>query len=263
MKVERKPKDRFEHIFAEEIHESIDAIQAACDFGNKFISNHQVVLGGFENSKEELNLIQNLIIASNGCSFVAAQYGAFLMKHLEIFNSVKVLEGYQVRKKDMERIKYAGYLTLSQSGNSKSLTKGVQLACELGITCINVINVEDSPVSRVVSDMADDVFDNESIGMYMKSGFCYSDVKSFLPQVISLALVSIWFSDLKALKTNNEIRQKRAQLIKDIEKLPGQLQFVLGENSALLEKVAERLRDQKNLFILGKGAGHIVGNYIA
>jgi hypothetical protein len=35
----------------EEIVESIDAIDLATDFGGKFISDHQVLLGGFEKAK--------------------------------------------------------------------------------------------------------------------------------------------------------------------------------------------------------------------
>jgi hypothetical protein len=38
----------------EEIYESIDAVDQATDFGGKFISNHQVVLGGLEKAKTEL-----------------------------------------------------------------------------------------------------------------------------------------------------------------------------------------------------------------
>lgn len=44
----RKPKPTYNHIVHEEILESIDAVDSATDFGGKFISNSQVILGGFE-----------------------------------------------------------------------------------------------------------------------------------------------------------------------------------------------------------------------
>jgi glutamine---fructose-6-phosphate transaminase (isomerizing) len=47
IQIQKKPKTRFEHIMHEEIIESIDAIDLATDFGGKFISDHQVILGGF------------------------------------------------------------------------------------------------------------------------------------------------------------------------------------------------------------------------
>lgn len=44
----RKPKTSYNHIVHEEIYESIDAVDQATDFGGKFISDNQVILGGFE-----------------------------------------------------------------------------------------------------------------------------------------------------------------------------------------------------------------------
>ena len=52
----------FAHIMHEEIVESIDAVDRATDFGAKFISAHQVLLGGFEKAKDELEQIEDLII---------------------------------------------------------------------------------------------------------------------------------------------------------------------------------------------------------
>lgn len=81
--------------------------------------------------------------------------------------------------------------------------EGVKNAARLGLTCLNVVNAEDSPITRVINEMdlmseADDIwFDNENIGMYMKAGYCHSDIKSFMVQVICLSLVALWFSRAK------------------------------------------------------------------
>jgi len=34
----------------------------------------------------------------------------------------------------------------------------------------------------------------------MKAGYCYCDVKSFIPEVVCMALVALWFSDAKTKK---------------------------------------------------------------
>ena len=34
----------------------------------------------------------------------------------------------------------------------------------------------------------------------MKAGYCYCDIKSFIPEVVCMALVALWFSDHKAKK---------------------------------------------------------------
>jgi glucosamine 6-phosphate synthetase-like amidotransferase/phosphosugar isomerase protein len=77
---QRKPKVSFNHIVHEEIYESIDAVDQATDFGGKFISDNQVVLGGFQKSSQELSQVQDLIIQGIGSSNSAAQYGAHVFK---------------------------------------------------------------------------------------------------------------------------------------------------------------------------------------
>ena len=111
-----------------------------------------MVLGGFERAREELRLVQNLVIATDNMSRFAADYGAYVFKHLDVFNSVKVNLADKISKGDLERLKYGGYLTLSIDGSSKALVKGIDTASDLGLTCINIVNTEDSAITRVVSE---------------------------------------------------------------------------------------------------------------
>ena len=57
----------------------------------------------------------------------------------------------------------------------------------------------------------------------MKCGFCYSDVKSFVPMVIAMALVAIWFSDKRTKHRDKSIKEKRINLIKALDELPGRM----------------------------------------
>ena len=269
LEVSRKPKRGYNHIFEEEVFESVDAMSSVSDDGAKFISDHQVVLGGFERAKEELKLVQNLVIAANGTSFIAAEYGAMIMRHLGCFNSIKVLEGADNHRRQLENMRYAGLLTLSQSGHSKDLIEGIISAYKLGVSCFNVVNVEDSPITRVIQEVDVDegeaqfpyekrrlmrsdsgqletlalnranstlpsavLYENdENIGFYMKSGFCYSDIKSFVPEILALALVGIWFSDKKTTVIDKEVRRKRKALIRDIELLPERVNMALADEN--------------------------------
>jgi glucosamine 6-phosphate synthetase-like amidotransferase/phosphosugar isomerase protein len=124
-----------------------------------------------------------LIIAANGASKIAAEYGSLIMKELNCFNTVRVFDGYDLRRGDLERLRYGGYLTLSQSGESSALINGLKMAKELDLTCINIVNVEDSPITKVFNDKnVEEVGMKErNIGFYMKSGYCYCDIKSFIP----------------------------------------------------------------------------------
>ena len=100
--------------------------------------------------------------------------------------------------------------------------------------------------------------------MYTKFGFCYSDVKAFVPQVVAMALVSIWFSETKTTAAQKESKKKRQDLIRDISGLSSKLQHTMkGEYLDTYKEIGEFLKDQQNLFILGKGVGFHAGNYVA
>lgn len=206
----------------EEIFESIDAVDSATDFGNKFISNHQVVLGGFEKAKNELLQVQDLILNAKGSSLISANYGAYIMRQLEIFNTIRCIDSDEINSKDFVDMKYGGFCSITQSGADKNVIKAMRMAYKQNLTCFNVVNVENSPITKLIDQIRDEdlmlkkqnsssqniIFNasdedseeeivDKNIGLYQKSGHCYSDVKSFIPQVVCLALIGIWFSDKK------------------------------------------------------------------
>lgn len=79
----------------------------------------------------------------------------------------------------------------------------MKIAKELDITCFNIVNVEDSPITKVGETIINSEEKNgkdRNIGLYMKSGYCYCDIKSFVPMVVCMSLVALWFSDAKTKK---------------------------------------------------------------
>ena len=98
----------------------------------------------------------------------------------------------------------------------------------------------------------------------MKSGFCYSDVKCFVAQVLALALVAIWFSDKKTTVLDKTVKLKRKELVSDIEDLTSKIRETLDDDYIeLYKKIAEALKNQQDLFILGKGTGFMAAEYAA
>ena len=43
----------------------------------------------------------------------------------------------------------------------------------------------------------DSITKEKNVGLYMKSGYCYCDIKCFVPMVVCTALVALWFSEQK------------------------------------------------------------------
>jgi glucosamine--fructose-6-phosphate aminotransferase (isomerizing) len=106
-----------------------------------------VVLGGFEKAKEELTQIKDLLISAKGTSYIAANYGAYIMKELEIFETIRVVNPSGFSEKDLKDIRHGGFLTLTQSGNHKDLCNALRLAYSHNLTCFNIVNEENSPIT--------------------------------------------------------------------------------------------------------------------
>jgi len=138
----------FDHILHEEIVESIDSIELVTDFGGKFISDNSVYLGGFDKNRQELLLIEDLLISGVGASKQSAEYGAYIMRELRIFDTLKVHQSTNITTKDFKDIRYGGFLTVSQSGAGDSLMDAMTLAHQNHLTCFNIVNVEDSPITQ-------------------------------------------------------------------------------------------------------------------
>ena len=77
----------------------------------------------------------------------------------------------------------------------------------------------------------------------MKSGFCYSDVKCFVPEILAMAIVAIWFSDKKTTILDKEMKQRRRALIRDIELMPERVNMALtDEYIEMYREIAEMLK---------------------
>lgn len=86
---------------------------------------------------------------------------------------------------------------------------------------------------------------DENIGFYMKSGFCYSDVKCFVPEILAMAIVAIWFSDKKTTVLDKEMKARRKALVRDVELLPERVNMALTDEYVEMYKaIAEMLKTQ-------------------
>lgn len=118
---------------------------------------------------------------------------------------------------------------------------------------------------NVDSDGDSEEFTDKNIGMYMKAGYCYTDFKTYIPEVVCLTMVAIWFSHCKmstqsnmnySLAEKKAIIEDRKSLVHDIGTLSLVLKHSLQSNYLQKYKeIAKFLAGQEDLFILSKGAG--------
>jgi len=51
-----------------------------------------------------------------------------------------------------KELKYGGFLTVSQSGKGEQLMKAMRLAFDHHLTCFNIVNIEDSPITQSIDN---------------------------------------------------------------------------------------------------------------
>jgi glucosamine--fructose-6-phosphate aminotransferase (isomerizing) len=103
-----------------------------------------------------------------------------------------------------------------------------------------VVNVIDSFIAR-----------ETNCGVYLNAGreVAVASTKSFTNQCVVLALIAVWFSQVKGTREEN-----RRKILADLHQLPIQLASVIvEENRTLFRQTARDISKAPSMFLLGKG----------
>ena len=233
----------YKHWTIKEIMEQPISINRALSNGARLFNSHQVKLGGLESNKNLLKDIDNIIILGCGTSLHAGLIGAEYFKELTELNTIQVFDGAEFDKKDIPKNGKTALIYLSQSGETKDLHRCIQIGTENDLIQIGVINVVDSLIAREVN-----------CGCYIKAGreVGVASTKCFTNQVIILALMSIWFAQIKDINKN-----KRIRFINDLRKLSNDFKNSL-EICETKKTLLQQFINFDSLFLLGKGKSRYI-----
>ncbi|KAL9184561.1 hypothetical protein ACHAXT_012531 [Thalassiosira profunda] len=242
----------YPHWTLKECVEQPEAIARALGFGGRMTSDH-VQLGGLEKMKEDLARVKYLTLSACGTSLNAAKYAEKLMKHLGSFDMVHSLDAAETDSNDFPRdsakAKESAFLVVSQSGETKDVANVVNAAQENGLTVMSVVNAVGSLIARTTQ-----------LGVYCNAGRenAVASTKAFTTQVTVLALIALWFRELKDQINGVTEHSAEARILKEsLMRLPICCGMAL-KNREQCREVAERLNGKEHCFILGKGYGEAV-----
>ena len=130
-------------------------------------------------------------------------------------------------------------LFLSQSGETRDLHRGIEIANSKHILTRGVINVVDSRIAREVN-----------CGVYLNSGreVAVASTKSFTSMVVVLVLIAIYIAQINDY--NKFIREK---YISDLKILSKNIENTIRIYEKNIQKYIESFKRKNSLFILGKG----------
>merc|ERR1712003_139064 len=240
----------YPHWTLKECVEQPEAIGRALGFGGRLTSDH-VQLGGLEKMKDDLSRVKYLTLSACGTSLNAAKYAEKLMKHLGSFDVVHSLDAAETDSNDFPRrqAEESAFLVVSQSGETKDVANVVNAAQENNLTVMSVVNAVGSLIARTTN-----------LGVYCNAGRenAVASTKAFTTQVTVLALIALWFRELKDRVSGVTEHSVEGQLLKNsLMRLPICCGMAL-KNREQCRKVAEKLNGKDHCFILGKGYGEPV-----
>ncbi|KAL3787103.1 hypothetical protein ACHAWO_013287 [Cyclotella atomus] len=226
----------FPHWTLKECFEQPEAIARALGFGGRLTAEN-VSLGGLEKMRDDLARVKYLTLSACGTSLNAAKYAEKLMKHLGSFDKVHSLDAAECNQSDFpknsQRAKESAFLVVSQSGETKDVANLVNAAQEKDLTVM-------------------------SVGNAVGTRSLLQRTKAFTTQVTVLALIALWFREIKDKALGVEEHSAEAAALKDsLMRLPICCGMALKDRESC-KKVAERLNGKEHCFILGKGYGEPV-----
>ena len=239
----------FDHWVLKECYEQPEAIARALGYGGR-LGTDKTNLGGLDGNFEKVSKIRHMVISACGTSLFAAQYGTKLMKLLGSFDTVYSLDATDTEPEDFPDIQQnneqAGLLVVSQSGETKSVADVVEMGFSKNLTVMSVVNTVGSLIARTTK-----------MGVYTHAGpeHAVASTKTFTTQVTVLALIALWFREVRdKLDGNIQSREEAARLKEALMRLPVSFGAALKTRDQC-KRAAEILKGKESCFVLGKGFG--------
>ena len=226
----------FDHWTVKEIYEQPHTILNALNHGGR-IRNRKIHLGGIESSRKYLEDVDNVLFIGCGTSYHAGMIGRNLAKNYCNFKQISIYDGADFDEKDIPSYGKTIIIFISQSGETRDLYQSLLIAKKMKIFSVGIINVVDSLIAREVD-----------CGIYCNAEreVGVASTKAFTSQVICLALLIGWFSQIhyKDFYILN-------QFMDDLLQLSNQFKICIDDNHKKIKKML-KLFKSNNLFLLGK-----------
>lgn len=229
-------KGGFDSFMLKEIHEQPKAIKET--MLSRISMDHGITFDDFKLTKEELEAIDRIYIVACGTAYHAGLMGKVVIeKHAKIPVEVDIASEFRYR--DPLITDKSLIISVSQSGETADTLAVLRAAKEVGARTLAVTNVVGSTISRE----ADNV-------IYTMAGpeIAVASTKAYTTQVVIMYALGLYFGELRGTLDKNI-----EDLIKEgLLQTPDKVQELL-ENKEEFENVAKLLKDEKDVFFLGRG----------
>ena len=223
---------KYPHFMLKEIHEAPATIESAIR-GRIKPSINTVKLGGLESVKQQLSLIDRIIITACGTSYYAGLLGEYLIEEIAgIPVEVQLSSEFKYRNEPLSR--GTAVIAISQSGETADTIAAIKKVADFGILKLGIVNAVGSTLARITDG-----------GVYCHAGpeQSVASTKAFIAQVTILAEIALHLSDGKS--------NLFSPLLKELWELPQKASEVLKLEPEI-KKLAEKYSNSRDFLFIGR-----------
>jgi glucosamine--fructose-6-phosphate aminotransferase (isomerizing) len=232
---EATERGHFAHYMLKEIFEQPRTVENALR-GRIDHDEGTAKFGGLNLSVAELRAIDQIVITACGTSWHAGLVGEYLIEefaHIPV--EVEYASEFRYRNAPIE--KNTLVLAITQSGETADTLASLRETKRRGHKVLALCNVVGSTIAREADG-----------GIYLHAGpeIGVASTKAFTSQVTALTLLALLMGRMRMLSLN-----RGQQIIRALEQIPAQIEAVLKQNDSI-RKIAEKYKDARNFFFLGR-----------
>jgi glucosamine--fructose-6-phosphate aminotransferase (isomerizing) len=240
--IQAAEKAGYEHFMLKEIYEQPKVIRDTLT-PRLPMDQDDVYLDGINLEKEVLEKITRIYVIACGTAYYSGLIGKEL---IEKYARIPVIAevASEFRYKDPILDENTLMIVVSQSGETADTLAALRMAKKAGAHVLGVVNAVGSSISRE----ADDV-------LYTWAGpeIAVASTKAYSAQLCAMYLISMKISLALGKLNVEDFRELRAALYQ----LPSQVEHIL-ENANLIEDMAKKHLNMKNVFYIGRGLDYAV-----
>jgi glucosamine--fructose-6-phosphate aminotransferase (isomerizing) len=236
-------KGGFKHFMLKEIHEQPrameDTLRGRLDLLAADVHGSEIGL-----SEEQLARVRRVYLIACGTSHHAAMVGRHYVESIaRIPATVELASEFRARDPVIDEGDLV--IAVSQSGETSDTLAAVHEAKKHGATVLAIANVIGSAIPRA-SHAAFYTHAGPEIGV--------ASTKCFTTQLCALLMLAIHLGR----RRNNLSKQRAAELLDGLVKLPTQMNDVVLGTKQLVANIAKRYVDARDVLFLGRGPSYMI-----
>jgi glucosamine--fructose-6-phosphate aminotransferase (isomerizing) len=231
-------KGKFEHFMQKEIFEQPESVVNTMR-GRLDVANHKVTLGGLRSYIATIRRCRRIIFIACGTSYHSCMAVRGVFEELaEIPIAVELASDFLDRQAPVFRDDTCVFV--SQSGETADSLLALKYCLERGALTVGIVNVVGSSISLLTH-----------CGVHVNAGpeIGVASTKAYTSQFIAMVMFALSLSEDRSSK-----QRRREEIMEGLGKISEQIRSVLDQNDKIKELCAQKLKNQKSLLLLGRGA---------